>query len=161
MLIDQARIRELIPHAGAMCLLDRVEAWSDAHIRCLTRSHLRADNPLREAGRLGAICGVEYAAQAMALHGALLAPPGARPRAGLLVSLRDTACYAVDLTSSSEELVVEAERVLGNDTQVIYAFAVRAGGHLLLDGRATVVLAAEPAARPAGAQNGEPSERSG
>ena len=38
-------------------------------------SHRAADNPLRAHGRLGAACGIEYAAQAMAVHGALLAPP--------------------------------------------------------------------------------------
>jgi predicted hotdog family 3-hydroxylacyl-ACP dehydratase len=63
MQIDQAGIRALIPHAGAMCLLDRVESWDATHIRCVTDSHHRADNPLRQSNGLRAICGVEYAAQ--------------------------------------------------------------------------------------------------
>ena len=44
------------------------------------------DHPLRSHGRLGVACGIEYAAQAMAVHGALTGGAGvapARPRAGL------------------------------------------------------------------------------
>ena len=39
-------------------------------------------NPLRAEGRLGAAAGIEYAAQAMALHGSLLAGEGSAPRQG-------------------------------------------------------------------------------
>jgi len=69
--IDAGSIRELIPHAGTMCLLEHVVAFDDTSIRCETRSHLDVNNPLRYKGRLSSLCGIEYAAQAMALHGAL------------------------------------------------------------------------------------------
>ena len=140
--IDQDRIRELIPHAGAMCLLDRVEAWDATRIRCRSDSHQRGDNPLRHAGRLRAICGVEYAAQAMALHGALCA--GGRPRAGLLVSLRDVICAVAELDEEPGELIVEAERLLGDEDRMIYAFRLHSAERELLRGRATVVLDAAP-----------------
>lgn len=71
--IGASRIRELIPHAGAMCLLERVIEYDDASICCEARSHLDVDNPLRHNGRLSTLCGIEYAGQAMALHGALRA----------------------------------------------------------------------------------------
>jgi predicted hotdog family 3-hydroxylacyl-ACP dehydratase len=144
--IDQDRIRELIPHAGAMCLLERVEAWDATHIRCTSASQHRADNPLRHAGRLRGICGVEYAAQAMALHGALGARGRARPRAGLLVSLREVVCSVAELDSEPGLLTVEAERLQGETDRVMYAFRVRAGARELLRGRATVVLDAAPVA---------------
>lgn len=72
--IDAERIRKLVPHAGNMCLLERVVACDAASIRCETRSHLDQSNPLRRNGHLASICAIEYAAQAMALHGALTAP---------------------------------------------------------------------------------------
>ncbi len=72
--IDAERIRKLVPHAGNMCLLERVVACDAASIRCETRSHLDQSNPLRRNGHLSSICAIEYAAQAMALHGALTAP---------------------------------------------------------------------------------------
>jgi len=138
--IDQTRIRELIPHAGAMCLLDRVQAWDTTRIRCTTRSHLAADNPLRHAGSLRAMCGIEYAAQAMALHQALAADESRRPRAGLLVSLRNVVCRVAQLDAEPGELTVEAERLLGDERHAVYAFCIRADGRELLSGRATVAL---------------------
>ena len=71
--LDRAGIARRIPHSGTMCLLDRLEAWDDVAIRCTTGSHARPDNPLRTASGLLAPNLVEYAAQAMALHGGLLA----------------------------------------------------------------------------------------
>ena len=71
--LDHAWIEQHIPHKGRMCLLDEVLSWDAAHIRCRSASHTSASNPLRLHGRLGAACGIEYAAQAMAVHGALIA----------------------------------------------------------------------------------------
>ena len=64
-------IATLIPHSGSMCLLDGVLSWDENTILCRTASHRLPDNPLRSNGRLAGVCGVEYAAQAMALHGGL------------------------------------------------------------------------------------------
>lgn len=140
--IDQDHIRELIPHGGAMCLLGQVETWDATRIRCTSDSHHRADNPLRHAGRLRAICGVEYAAQAIALHGTLCA--GGGPRAGLLVSLRDVVCAVAELDEEPGELIVEAEHLLGDEDRMMYAFRLQTGERELLRGRATVVLDAAP-----------------
>ena len=71
--LDHAWIEQHIPHKGRMCLLDAVLSWDATRIRCRSASHRTPDNPLRAHGRLGAACGIEYAAQAMAVHGALVA----------------------------------------------------------------------------------------
>lgn len=96
--IDAHRIRELIPHAGSMCLLQHVIEHDDTSIRCETRSHLDAYNPLRYKGRLSSLCAIEYAAQAMALHGALRsgAPETSALRSGALetTALRSDASEA-------------------------------------------------------------------
>ena len=52
-----------------------------AAIRCVARGHRDADNPLRAGGELPALCGIEYAAQAMAAHGRTLGGGRARRRA--------------------------------------------------------------------------------
>ncbi|MCY7388737.1 MAG: 3-hydroxylacyl-ACP dehydratase, partial [Burkholderiales bacterium] len=68
MQLDHAAIAARVPHTGRMCLLDRVLQW-DAHaIRCSATSHRDPDNPLREAGGLAMLAGIEYAAQAAAVH---------------------------------------------------------------------------------------------
>ena len=86
--LDHGWIAAHIPHQGSMCLLDRVLEWSGQRIVCDALSHTDPLNPLRAAARLGAANGVEYAAQAMAVHGALLAPTGAAPTQGYLTSVR-------------------------------------------------------------------------
>jgi len=120
-----------------MVLLDSVAAWSEGEIDCRTRSHLRPDNPLRRGGRLAAVCGVEYGAQAMAVHGGLLAG-GERP--GYLASLRDVALYTDRLDTVEDELAVRATVLLLEPNRLVYAFAVDAGDRPLLGGRAAVFL---------------------
>ena len=140
MLIGKLEIRARIPHAGAMCLLDSVLIWDDNHIACTTGTHRAADNPLRRNGRLHTICGVEYAAQAMAVHGGLAGKTAGRPRAGYLASLRDVVCRGGRLDDLEGDLVVEAEQVAGDGAQVIYHFRLRVGTIEVLSGQALVVL---------------------
>jgi predicted hotdog family 3-hydroxylacyl-ACP dehydratase len=130
-----------------MCLLDGVAHWDESRIRCVTRTHLDARNPLRLDGRLPILCGIEYAAQAMAVHGGLLGGRGAKPRAGYLASVRDVACRRDRLDDLEGDLVVEAERVMGDGERVVYEFRLTAGGQEVMSGRAAVVLDAETATR--------------
>jgi len=140
MRVTRERIAGLIPHSGAMCLLDGVIQWDADRILCTSRSHRAADNPLRADGRLPAVCGVEYAAQAMAVHGGLAGNIGGRPRAGYLASLRDVECRRDRLDDLEGDLVVEAEQVAGDGTHVIYRFKLRVGEVEVLSGQALVVL---------------------
>jgi predicted hotdog family 3-hydroxylacyl-ACP dehydratase len=142
MQLDRAWIAGHIPHQGSMCLLDRVDEWDDAHVRCCAVSHRDPANPLRAHGRLGAACGVEYAAQAMAVHGALqaLADGSEKQRRGYLTSVRGVTLNVARLDDLVAELRVEAERLSGDGNTVLYAFALRAEGVTLLAGRAAVVL---------------------
>ena len=137
--LRRPQIARLLPHAGAMCLLDTVEACDDDRIVCRATSHRDPGNPLRRAGVLRAVSGVEYAAQAMALHGALRAQSG-RPREGYLVSVRDVRCHAATLDAHPGDLEIIAELLASDDVNVAYAFAIRAPTLPLLSGRATVRL---------------------
>jgi predicted hotdog family 3-hydroxylacyl-ACP dehydratase len=138
--MTRAEIAGLIPHAGAMCLLDGVVQWDASSILCMSRSHRNADNPLRTDGRLPAVCGVEYAAQAMAVHGGLTGKVSGKPRAGYLASLRDVVCRRSRLDDLAGDLIVEAEQLTGDGERVIYRFALRVGEVEVLSGRAAVVL---------------------
>jgi predicted hotdog family 3-hydroxylacyl-ACP dehydratase len=123
-----------------MCLLERVDSWDAQHIQCSASSHRAPDNPLRAHGRLGAACGIEYAAQAMAAHGALLAAADNAPRAGYLASVRAVELKVARLDDIAADLRVEAVRESGDDNTILYGFSVYAGPDLLLGGRAIVVL---------------------
>lgn len=143
MLIDRAEIARLIPHAGSMCLLDGVLAWDSDRIKCVATSHQLATNPLRRNGQLGILCGVEYAAQAMALHGGLTASgilTDGQMRAGRLAAVRSLVCRVDRLDRVPDEMIVEVERLNGDAERAIYCFVVRHEDCILLQGRATVFL---------------------
>lgn len=142
-MLDRSDIAARIPHQGSMCLLDAVVAWDASSIRCTAGSHRHVDNPLREGGCLGVAAGIEYAAQAMAVHGGLVADDGRPPRQGYLASVRGVRFHTLRLDDQDAELQIEAERVSGDARQVLYCFSVSADGRLLLDGRAAVILDAE------------------
>ncbi len=134
-------IAALIPHQGRMCLLDAVLACSRERITCRASSHRAADHPLRCAHGLLAPVAIEYAAQAMALHGALNAAPGVQGRPGFLASARSVRLLVPRLDDVAGALIVQADHLAGDERQAMYRFEVRdESGRVLVDGRATVVL---------------------
>ena len=144
--LDHAGIASRIPHQGRMCVLDSCVGWSSTDVHCRATSHHDPAHPLRSASGLLAPCAIEYAAQAMALHGALLVGEGDRQRPGVLVSVRGVRLTTARLDDIDDALDVFAERLAGDERQVLYAFRVAdARGAMLAEGRATVVLGASGA----------------
>jgi predicted hotdog family 3-hydroxylacyl-ACP dehydratase len=142
--LDRAWIESHIPHRGHMCLLDEVLSWDPVHIRCRATSHRSPDNPLRAYGRLGAASGVEYVAQAMAVHGAIMAHmAGTAARAGLLTSVRNLVLRVTRLDDLTTDLIASAERLAGDDDSTLYEFALSSGGRELLSGRAGIVFSTQ------------------
>ncbi|MEW6415919.1 MAG: 3-hydroxylacyl-ACP dehydratase [Pseudomonadota bacterium] len=146
--LDRAWLLAHLPHQGSMCLLDAVSDWDPQRIHCKASSHRDTANPLRAHNRLGAACGIEYAAQAMAAHGALMAGTHAAPRAGYLASVRGVELQVARLDDIAANLDVEAERLSGDGNTVLYGFCVSAAGRELLRGRAAVVLDADKQGEP-------------
>jgi predicted hotdog family 3-hydroxylacyl-ACP dehydratase len=158
MRLDRTWIERNIPHHGRMCLLDEVMEWDAHHIRCRSGTHRLPDHPLRSQGRLGVACGIEYAAQAMAAHGALaggalahnsggaLAGSGAnragrqRSEVGFLAGLRDVRLHVLRLDDVQADLICDAMLVAGDHGSALYEFALRSEALRLLSGRATVVF---------------------
>ncbi len=139
-LIDKPRLCELIPHSGSMCLLDEVLAWDDEQIQCLSNTHHDLDNPLRNQEGLRAIALVEYGAQAMAVHGGLIASSkGEQINEGYLAALRDVRVKDRLVDNISAALKVEAKKIMAQQGNMIYEFSVRANDDMLVSGRATVV----------------------
>ena len=145
MSLGRGDIAALIPHRGAMCLLERVLEWDARRIVLATRTHAAPDNPLRRGGRLRAIHACEYGAQAAAAHGGLLARAASEARApGMIVTLREVRLSTGDLHALPGELIVEAEHLLGGAEGWQYAFYLRHAGSELASGRVTV-MAGHPA----------------
>ena len=120
-------IEALIPHSGRMCLLARLDAWDADRIVCAATNHRDADHPLRTRRGLLAPAAIEYAAQAMALHGALVGQAAGTPATpGFLASARGVQLHVLRLDElSPDELRIEA---------------TRQAGRRVAEGRAAVVL---------------------
>ena len=151
MRLNRDEIAARIPHAGRMVLLDEVSEWDAEHIVCRSAMHQDRANPLLVAGQLSSVCAIEFAAQAMAVHGSLVTQadePAAsnavtlKPRAGFLASVRNVRMDVTRLDDVRGVLTIEATRESGDDARVLYGFEVRAGERLLVSGRAAVVLQA-------------------
>jgi predicted hotdog family 3-hydroxylacyl-ACP dehydratase len=141
-LLDRAAIAARVPHAGSMCLLDSVISWDEQRIECRATSHASPTHPLAHDGRLPATAAVEYAAQAMALHGRLVqeqAGGATAPRRGFLAALRSVRLHRRWIDPAAPPLTVRASRFAGDEVQVLYDFEVEAAGPIAA-GRAVVVL---------------------
>jgi len=144
MRLGRDEILTLIPHGGAMCLLDEVLDWDAAAIHCLSYRYRAPDNPLRRAdGTLGSACGIEIAAQAMAVHGRLTAPAEGTPVPGYLVSLRDVRVASPRLDMAEGPLTIRATRLMGDARGATYGFSVTDRETDMLSGRATVLFGAK------------------
>lgn len=130
----------LIPHREAMCLLEEVVAWDAERIHARSDTHRDPAHPLRSDGKLRAVHLCEYGAQAMAVHGGLLArAAGERAAPGFLVSLRAVDLHVERFDDLPGPLDVHAERLLGGDGGWQYAFRVEHAGAVLASGRAAVI----------------------
>ncbi len=140
-MIQGAALAVLLPHAGAMVLLDAVVTWDERRILCRSRSHLSDANPLRRAGRLHAICGVEYGLQAAALHGAMRAG-GVAQQAGYVARLRDVVLDVAHLDDPAlGTLGIEATLEHAEGGGMLYGLLVTdIHGDRLLSARAGIKL---------------------
>lgn len=128
-----------LPHQGAMNLLDAVVSWDASGLRAVASGHRSASNPLRRGNELPVATAIEYAAQAAAAHGALLASAPSGP--GMLVAVRAVEFHAPRLDDQEGPLDVSVEPLGGGDSGVIYRFDVSSSGRLLAAGRLTVAFA--------------------
>jgi predicted hotdog family 3-hydroxylacyl-ACP dehydratase len=132
-----------------MCLLARLIEWDAQHIECAATNHRDLDHPLRTRRGLLSPVAIEYAAQAMALHGALIGhAAGTSASPGFLASTRSVQLSVLRLDDLalpvndqlSDELRVQATRQAGDASQILYEFTVSHAERILAHGRATVVL---------------------
>ncbi|MGH8183492.1 MAG: phosphotransferase [Rhodanobacteraceae bacterium] len=140
-MLDKKDWAQLIPHTGAMCLLDEVVEWDATRLHARSASHRRADNPLRADDALHAVNLCEYAAQAMAVHGALRErEAGGTARPGFLVALREVTLHVERVDDLPGRLQVHVECLLAMADSLQYAFRVEHRGSMLAAGRAAVML---------------------
>jgi predicted hotdog family 3-hydroxylacyl-ACP dehydratase len=114
--------------------------WNAYGATVITRTHRAPWNPLRRSGHLSAICLCEYGAQAMALHGALVArAAGTTLAPGLLVSLREVELFVASAEDLPGDLRVEVLRLGGGAGGLQYRFRVNHGDSVVARGRAAII----------------------
>lgn len=145
MQITHDMICKMIPHSGRMCLIDSVESWDEETISCISHSHKLETNPLRANNQLSTIHAIEYGAQSMAIHGALLASVRNKPlRPGYLAAVRDVKFGSIQRLDTLElPLEINSKQMLSSGGNLIYSFQINCGGELVISARLTVAAQVE------------------
>ena len=85
--MDTSDIRQFVPHAGLMCLLDRLLASGDTWLEAEVT--IRRDSLFCDGANVGAWVGIEYMAQAIGAFGGVRArSQGQAVKIGFLVGTR-------------------------------------------------------------------------
>ena len=138
--LSAAEIYRRIPHSGAMRLLADVTFWDDSSIICSATSHTEIDNPLRDNGVLSNVHALEYAAQAIAVHGSLLMADAGELKLVYVATFRGVDMHpgALDQRGGAA-LTISATRVAALPNGWNYEFTVSAQDLVLAHGKTVVV----------------------
>ena len=141
MQLAKEQICQLVPHSGAMCLIDGVVSWDENSIECTSFSHQLPDNPLRNQEGLPVVSAIEFGAQGMAVHGGLLAKDHKLSSAtAYLASVKDVQIVSdAPLDSYPDELTIRAEMIFSDQGNQVYDFAVSSNGKQIMSGQAMVI----------------------
>ncbi|GBE09276.1 hypothetical protein BMS3Abin11_02407 [bacterium BMS3Abin11] len=143
-MIERDELCRRIPHGGSMCLLDRVLKWNNRRIICEAVSHRDKSNPLSCDGALSSVVAIEYGAQAMAIHGSMLAENNEiAGQASYLAAVHDVEFKVSWLHDIDHPVTIRAERLIGGAKGIIYQFSLHALSRLLVQGRVTVMMSAQ------------------
>lgn len=127
MIVTRHQFEPLIPHAGAMLMIDSVTAWDEEKICCVSTRHLAHDNPLRKDGRLSAHHGIEFAAQAAAIHGGLLNEGQTVPLRAL-AAVRQATFARLWLDELEGDLEIMSSLIMLDQKAAIYQASLTHGG---------------------------------
>jgi len=147
-LISKEEIERIIPHAGLMCLNDSVLDWDEKSVLCKTQSHLKENNPLRKNNKLSSVHAIEYCAQAMAVHGGLLArEKGEQLAPGYLAAVRNVNLFYDYLDDINNDLFIATKQLMAQGGNLMYEFKMYFKEadieNIVTSGRATVIQMAE------------------
>ncbi len=135
--LTRLEIEQYLPHSDTMCLLDEVSRTTEQSLWAQTKSHLSTDNPLMINGRIAAVNGIEYAAQAMALHGYLLS---GEQKDGYIASVRNIKILAPFLPLDDVPIVIQVDSLLNDPYGFTYQFLLSSQKKPLISGKITVFL---------------------
>lgn len=107
-------IVDLVPHAGAMVLLDVLRDWQKGYARC--SAIIREHAPFVKNGSVSAEVTIEYMAQAVAAClGYEAITSGGGVRVGMIIACKTFAAHA-DRLNVGDSIDVEVRCISGNET---------------------------------------------
>lgn len=138
--LDKAEIAPLIPHAGGMHLLAGVTALEETMLEAWADGHRDEGHPLRARGVLPASAAIEYAAQAIATHTALVSAPKEKPPIGYLAVLSGVRWAAPRLDDVAGRLAIRVTRLSATSGGLLYEFSVSGPDGVLVTGQQLIAL---------------------
>jgi predicted hotdog family 3-hydroxylacyl-ACP dehydratase len=142
-MLEKSQIEMLLPHQGAMFLLDRVTQFDADEIECIATSHRDPNNPLRHGNCLPAHAAIEYAAQAAGVHGGLLTRQlhhDAPAQMGYLVVVSNLHWQVERLEDLPGDLEIHARRTAVTPGGVAYRVEIRHQGRSITSGDLVIAL---------------------
>ena len=117
----------LVPHTGAMVLLDKVDFGDDQQLQA--RVTVRADTPLVEVGGLPGWVGMELMAQTIGAFGGLRARRAGQPvKIGFLVGSRKYSCNSPYFPLGATLAVKVQELVRGDNGLCVFECSLSGTG---------------------------------
>jgi predicted hotdog family 3-hydroxylacyl-ACP dehydratase len=147
-MLEKSQIETLLPHRGAMFLLERVTRFDADEIECIATSHRDPHNPLRHVDCLPAHAAIEYAAQAAGVHGGLLTRQShhdAPVQMGYLAVVSNLRWQVERLEGLPGDLVIRARRTAETPGGIAYRVEIQHQGTSIMSG--DLVIAFENANR--------------
>jgi predicted hotdog family 3-hydroxylacyl-ACP dehydratase len=133
--VSHQAIETLIPHRGAMLLLDAVVTSSAEEIVC--RAKVREGNLFLRRGRLRSVVCLEYMAQAVAAFAGLQAQQPGPPPVGYLIAATRMTLFSPSLVLG-DEIDVAARRVWGDSALGKFTCTVTRGGSAVAEAAVSV-----------------------
>lgn len=134
MLLNRAQIAALIPHGEGMCMLDEVVSWDADQIHCRSIAFAVPSNPLFENGCMESVILIEYAAQAAAVHAALLQSELGEARSAYIGAVKNVELLK-PLVDNTAAIDIEAQGLLNNSSGAIYQVQALQQGEPIMRGR--------------------------
>ena len=138
--ITRKVVEKMLPHAGSMRLIDSVTCWTADSIECHGSCNC-LDHPLSQNGKLSSTVAIEYAAQATAVHGFLLANDNVA-KFGVLAKLTDISLHMAVVDNIQSPLRIFAQLVARTDQGCIYNFEVNGTRLPIASGRLMIAFPA-------------------
>lgn len=136
---------EVLPHAGAMRLLDRLLAADDDHAVATTT--VRRDNLFADEGGVPAWVGIEFMAQTIAAWAGVRAwRDGGGPALGFLLGSRRYACDVPRFPLGSVLTMTARPELIGDNGLGMFACTLALDGREVARANVSVFQPADPAA---------------